>query len=112
MNNEILKVIKAVMPANADVNVVPGIDSLDVSVSWLLHDDPDRPNKRSKTIAIAVSHEAAQDFAALSDQADVQRRVTAFLNQKLAQFDPSNNAPKYEPPPVEKWVITSKIITG
>lgn len=112
--DQILQAIQTAMPHGAEIRVVHGVGVLNVGVSWRLNDDPERPNKMSKTIAIVVSHEAAQDFASASaaNQAGAYQRVGAFLAQKLAQFDPTHNAPKYEPPPVEQWVITSAVVNG
>lgn len=112
--DQILQVIKAAMPANAEIRVVPGVGSLNVGVSWRLNDDPERPNKMSKTIAICVSHEAAQDFASASqaNQAGAYQRVSNFLANKLAHFDPTHNAPRYEAPPVEQWVIDTQVVNG
>jgi len=110
----ILAAIQAAMPASAEIQVVPGVGAFNVGVSWKLNDDPDRPNKMSKTISICVSHEAANDFAAAStaDQEAAYKRVAKFLAAKLATFDPQHNAPKYESPPVEQWVIGSAVLLG
>jgi hypothetical protein len=112
--DQILQAIKAAMPAGAEIRVVPGVGSLNVCVSWKLNDDPERPNKMSKTIAICVSHEGAQDFAGASatNQAGAYQRVSSFLAQRLAHFDPTHNAPKHEPPPVEQWVIGYEVLVG
>jgi len=114
LEDQILQAIKATMPANAEIRVVPGIESLMVGVSWPLNDDPERPNKMSKTISIRVSHEAAQDFASASaaNEGAAYNRVRTYLQAKLAQFDPQHNAPRYESPPVEQWVITSEVVLG
>jgi hypothetical protein len=109
---QILQTIRAVMPDNANIQVVPGIGVLNVGVSWPLYDDPNRPNKRSKMIAIRVSQEAAEDFANASDPEAAYRRVSAFLSARLAQFDPRHNAPNYEQPPVEEWVIGLAVLFG
>jgi hypothetical protein len=111
---EILAAIQAAMPANAEIQVVPGVEAVNIGVSWKLNDDPDRPNKRSKTISICVSHEAAQDFEAAStaDHGGAYRRVAEFLAAKLAAFDPQHNVPKHESPPVERWVISSAVLLG
>ena len=108
----IIEAVKAVMPKMAKVQVVQGVDALNIAASWRLHDDPDRPNKMSRTISICVSLEAVQDFSSASgaDQAAAYGRLAAFLSAKLAAFDPQHNAPKYDPPPVEQWVITSAIV--
>lgn len=112
--DQLLQAIQAAMPPDAVIRVVPGVGCLNVGVSWRLKDDHDRPNKMSKTIAIAVSHEAAEDFASASAANQVQafERVATFLKQKLAQFDPSHDTPKYEAPPVEHWVIHSAFVNG
>ena len=112
--DDILKVIRTAMPAGAEIQVIPGVGSLNVMVSWKLNDDPERPNKMSKTIAICVSHEAVQDYASASsaDQADAHHRLSSFLLKNIANFDPTHNAQKDEIPPVEKWVITSDVIVG
>ena len=114
LEDQILQAIKAAMPANAEIRVVPGIEPLRVGVSWPLNDDPERLNKMSKTISIRVSHEAAQDFSSVSavNQGASYSRVLAYLQAKLAQFDPHHNALRYEPPPVEQWVITSEVVIG
>lgn len=111
---QILQAIQAAMPADAEIRVVPSIGTLNVGVSWKLNDDPERPNKMSKTISISVSHEAAQDFASASasDQGAAFQRVANFLSAKLAQFDPRHNTPKYEAPPVEQWLINTAVVLG
>jgi hypothetical protein len=112
LEDQILQAIRAAMPASAEIRVVPAINALNVGVSWKLNDDPERQNKMSKTIWICVSHEAVQDFASASaaDQGAAYRRVSEFLSKKLAQFDPQHDAPRHEPPSVEKWVITSTVL--
>ena len=111
---QILQVIKAVMPQNAEIRLIPGTEDLKVDVSWKLNNDPERPNKMSKTILICVSHEAAQDFASIaaSHESTAYRCVTTFLSSKIAAFDPQHNAPRDEVPPIEKWVINSKVLCG
>jgi hypothetical protein len=111
---KIVQAIRQAVPANAEIQVVPGMAEINVGVSWRLNDDPDRPNKMSKTIAIRVSQEGAQDFASASavDQAAAYERVVRFLSAKLAHFEPNHSVPKYESPPVEQWVIGSDVLLG
>jgi hypothetical protein len=63
LRDTIFDAIRRAMPADAHMDITSSFSSFYVSVAWPLHDDPSRPNKTSKTIAIHVSHEAAQDFA-------------------------------------------------
>ena len=112
--NEVMSTIRQVMPADAEIQVVSSTFDFNVGVSWRLNDDPERPNKMSKTIRIHVSHEAAQDFASASEhgQEDAFRRLNSFLSQKLANFDPKHNAPRHESPPVEQWFIDTNLLFG
>jgi hypothetical protein len=114
MEDAILGIIKATMPGDAEIQVVSGVGALNIGVSWKLNDDPERPNKMSKTIRICVSHEAAQDLnsAAQHQQTSALRRVSYFLAQKFSQFDPRHDTPKNLPPPVETWIIDTKVIGG
>jgi len=109
-----METITNAMPNDALVKVIEKIGDFHVGVSWKLNDDPERPNKMSKTILIIVSHEAAEDYSsAMShDQEKAFERLDSFLSQKLSSFDPTHNARRNEPSPVEKWIITSDIFIG
>jgi len=113
-DDDIVKAIRQLMPDDAEIRVANTVSGLNVGVSWKLHDDPERPNKMSKTIRIVVSHEAAQDYAATdgANKAQTFRRINEYLSGKLAAFDPRHNAPKHEPPPVEQWTISSGVLFG
>ncbi len=111
---KLVQVIQQEMPGGAEINVVPGIGAIKVVVAWKLNNDPERPNKMSKTISICVSHEAVQDFASASGSAQTNAygRVTKFLSEKLAYFNPDHDTPRYEPPPVEQWLINYEVLVG
>lgn len=113
-DDQMIQAITNAMPTGAEIRVVPGVGAINVGVSWKLNDDPERPNKMSKTISICVSHEAAQDFASAStaDKNEAYERVATFLSAKLAAFNPQHNAPKHEAPPVEQWVINTDVVLG
>ncbi len=114
LKEQVLQAIKAVMPAGAEIaSAKPsGMESLKYNVSWMLNDDPERPNKTSKVIAICVSHEAGRDFATTSavTQEAAYKRISAYLSEKLAQFDPQHSAQSCQATPVEQWLITSAIV--
>ena len=111
---QILRAIRQAMPANAEVQLVPGVASISVSAAWKLNSDPARPNKMSKTIAIQVTNEAVQDFdsAAAADPTNAYARISRFIAAHLATFDPNHDSPRFEPPPVERWFITTNVLLG
>ncbi len=111
---KLVQVIQQAMPGGAEINVAPGVGAINVVVAWRLKNDPERPNKMSKTISICVSHEAVQDFASASGsaQANAYGCVTNFLSEKLAYFNPDHDTPRYEPPPVEQWLISYETLVG
>jgi hypothetical protein len=112
MHEKLLQAIQVVTPPGAEIKTKNGIDGIGFSVSWLLGDDPERPNKRSKTIVISVSHEAAQDYETAPNSADAGARLQRILAENFANFDPNHDTAKYEPPPVERWVIRSDMLFG
>ena len=116
LKEQVLQAIKAVMPASAEIaSAKPsGMESLKFNITWLLNDDPKRPTKMSKVIAICVSHEAERDFATASaiTQEAAYTRISAYLSEKLAQFDPQHSAQGCQATPVEQWLITSVTVLG
>jgi hypothetical protein len=110
----IIAAVRDAMPQNAEIHVAPGLAHFNVIAAWKLNSAPERPNKMSKTISIEVTHEAAQDFASAS--AEVQsrsyERVARFISEKLQNFDPNHDTPRFEPPPVERWFVTSAVLVG
>jgi hypothetical protein len=112
LQDTIFGAIRQVMPADARMDIHPSLSTFYVSVAWPLNDEPERPNKMSKTISIHVSHEAAQDFANASEprRSQVHNRVERYLRTRLAAFDPKNDTPRHAPPPVERWDITTQTL--
>jgi len=114
MSNELIEAIRLAMPPYAELRIVNRLPGFDVVVSWKLEDDPGRPNKPSKTIAISVTDEAAEDFANASGsmKQDALAKLQKFLAENLRKFDPAHDTPKYESPPVEKWQLTNSVLFG
>ena len=114
IREEIFSSIRQAMPADAQMDIIGSSSSFYVSVAWPLNDDPERPNKMSKTISIHVSHEAMQDYANTHENIypEVRGRLQRFLREKLRAFDPSHCNPRNVPPPVERWDITTSTLFG
>jgi len=114
LKSEIVETIRHMMPSNAEIQVVEEGNGFSVGVAWKLNDDLERPNKMSKTISIHVSSEVAQDFENVSgrEKAEAYRRLSEFLSRKLAEFEPHHDTQKYKPPPVERWLIDTKLLFG
>jgi hypothetical protein len=109
----VLQAIRNVMSPQAEIQVMPvGAGVLNFDVSWGLSNDPTRPNKRSKTISIAVSREAFDDFSTTSTNS--QKRaydlIDKFLAASLAAFDPQHNTPIENTPLAEQWIMTSGVL--
>jgi len=80
MSNDLIDAIRSAMPPDAELRVVNRLPGFDVGVSWKLDDDPERPNKPSKTIVISITDEAAEDFANASgsEKQDALERLQKF----------------------------------
>jgi hypothetical protein len=107
-------VAERIFPRGARLIAPPGDGEYVLLASWKLGTDPKRPNKRSKTVRVAVSEEAIADYArGANGQRDYSdARFEAILRSKLAGLDPSHDAPPGSEPPIEKWTINTIELNG
>lgn len=111
--DEIETLIRQVVPVHAEIDAMlsSGLNGATYRVSWNLNDDPERPNKKSKTIAVDLPYEMVQDMPNFSatkhDQVAI--RLLHFLAAKYASFDPNHNADRSTPPPVEHWIVPPSV---
>jgi hypothetical protein len=80
-----------------------------VTFSWLLNNDPERLNKRSKNLVIVITQEAVADYHDAPQ--NVQERAIEMLRDLIAQnletYDPNHAAPYMTEEPSEQWLFTS-----
>lgn len=103
------------MPQGADKYLVSsGGDGFKLCIHWKLNNDPERPNKYSKTIAIQVPRELIEDFPGYPE--NMQNRglakIGTYIQGKLGTFDPNHNSPRGVPEPVEHWTLLVENIFG
>lgn len=112
--NRIRGVAEKVFPTGTRLIILPGEGDVVLLASWRLGTDSSRPNKRSKTVQIGISQEAMEDYARGVDgqreYADV--RLESLLRRRLAQLDPSHDAPLGTEPPMEKWLVGTIELNG
>ena len=103
-----------VFPTGARLILLPGEGDLVLLASWKLGTDASRPNKRSKTVQIGISREALEDYAqGLNGEREyADRRLEVLLRKRLAQLDPSHDAPLGTEPPMEKWHVGTTELNG
>jgi hypothetical protein len=99
--NEIMKH----MPPDAEKIVTGGLGDYTLSIFWKLKNDPERANKYSKTITIFIPRELIDDFSSypVSMQQAALMKLSAYISNKLSNFNPDHDVPKYGHSPVEKW---------
>jgi hypothetical protein len=103
-----------VFPTGTRLIVLTAEDDLVLLASWRLGTDPLRPNKRSKTVRIGISQEALEDYSRGVDgqREYADQRLESLLRRRLAQLDPSHDAPLGTEPPMEKWQISTIELNG
>ena len=114
VQQQVFELIKAAMPEGSEVDVDSEYTELDVRLSWKIGDDPERPNRRSKTIRITMIQETADDIddATALQQAAALERIAVFLRSQFDALDPQHGSPRDQPPPMEHWVITHQVALG
>ena len=107
IQDELIKAVESSMPKDASVKILTTSDDVRIGVSWLLNNDPARPNKRSKTIVIFFSYESIADLENLSDsqKRTGYRKLKEHLEILLNEFDPDHDHPAEKPPPTLNWYL-------
>ena len=107
-------VAERVFPAGTRLVSPPGEGDYVLLASWKLGTDPTRPNKRSKTVHLAVSQEAMEDYrdgpAGQREYAD--HRFEGLLRRQLAGFEASHDTPRGTEPPIERWTVGTVELNG
>ncbi len=78
-----------------------------LSINWKLHNDPKRPNKRSKKVVLVLSQEFIEDHGNGTKAyfPGIDKVVTGFVVSQLRGFDPNHNAQYGQPEPVVEWWV-------
>jgi hypothetical protein len=109
-----IECIQEIMPEGCEITDTMISAGYDIRISWLLHDDPERPNKRSKTILVSIDKECISDMEALNDEQSKEaiERFRRWLETMYREHDPSNNNSRDAEPPLVKWVVKCSYIIG
>jgi hypothetical protein len=103
-----IDIIRPLFPSNAKFTPGPYPGGCCLWVGWKLKNDPARPNKPSRKIRIIVAHEAIEDYRdkdrAAQRQAD--ERLKEFVRERVRDFNPEHESPRYQTPPIEDWVAS------
>lgn len=102
------------MPEGAEKYLTPTSGGFVLSVHWKLKNDPDRPNKYSKTVAIAIPLELIEDFPSYPEslQSSALEKIGQHIKERLSSFDPNHNAPRGMLEPVEHLDISIARLFG
>lgn len=103
------------MPKNSDRYVLDdGFSDIKLSIHWKLNNDPERPNKYSKTIVIIIPRELLEDFPNYPEnmQSSALSNIGLYITEKQRTFNPDHDVPKYQQPPTEQWVIPVERLFG
>lgn len=94
-----------VFPPQARIQAVERDGSCLFSVSWRLGEQ--YTENWSKEIRIAIPPEAMARYGKLNEKGrnKANGNLVAFLQEKLSNFDPRHDTPRYRLPPVETWEV-------
>jgi|GEM_PF-1470164 len=111
IKDTLTEIVVSIMPSNAKIRVNHQIENYQANISWNLDNDPERPNKKSKTIILNVPDEVLQDILNLPEaqQQGALNKIQSYLRSNLEGFDPDHNEPYEMPSPSVTWVINSTI---
>jgi hypothetical protein len=98
--------LEGIFPENAKRRTTENL----IVIKLVLKDDPERPNKRSKTIKIEFSEEFVEDYfeTKTPSKIEIDEKVKNHIKKQLSGFDPNHNASRLSNPPCVVWKISSK----
>ena len=105
--NHFANLILSLFPEVKEAKPYSYIRDFKINLSWLLNNDPYRPNKRSKTIKITISEEQMDDYKnlSLSEKKQTEIRLKKFIENKKSQLDANHNSPYGAVAPIEEWHV-------
>ncbi len=100
------------LPDGAAFGIQPGEGDSVIRINWLLGNDPECPDKRSKTIRLVVAEEAVEEYelAPEAGKETAKTRLVGYFRARLAEFDPDHDSPRHTQPPEESWIVTSLML--
>ncbi len=103
-----IKNITPIFPAKAEFRYLenPPVGHI-IRVNWLLENDPNRPNQRSRSIEIRIHYEPIEDYPGESeeDRNRADNRFESFIRARFENFNPDHDKPKGKSPEPEIWEI-------
>lgn len=101
-----INLVKKVFPNHAEFKTLFASGDYICEINWKLNNDANRPNKRSKTIAVKIPKEVLEDC---QNPQKAQKRFMEFIVAEYTKFDPDHNA---KPPPIEEWLVTNNFLNA
>ena len=110
ISEELVDAIKESFPSHAEFNfwVDHLRDACIIRICWKLNNDKDRPNKFSRIILIVISREAIEDSDYKNRKQLVLEKFKSFIQENYKSFIPNHDAPRYQSPPTEEWLLDNK----
>lgn len=112
--NSVVATIMKQMPEHAEYYVTEVSGDSKLSIHWKLNNDPNRPNKYSKTIVITIPQELIEDFPAYHHdlQELAMNKIGQHIQNCLKSFNPDHNSQRGRPEPIENWDLAIERLFG
>ncbi len=109
-----VRLIKTIFPGNAWITSRFVNDDCSIRIDWKLDNDPDGPNRRSKTIEIIIKEGAVEDYLDKNrkdrELSDVMMRK--FICERYRLSIPDNELPASQYASTRKWLISKDVLNG
>lgn len=104
--------ISPLFPQNAELISSSASEDFKVFASWLLNNDPQQPDKRSRIIEVEVPPEAIELYQAKSmqRQASDDKKLVQQVQNFLGGFNPEHDSKPGEPAPEVKMLICQSVL--
>lgn len=104
--------IAPLFPENAELLSSSASNDFKVFASWLLNNDPQQPDKRSRIIEVEVPPEAIEQYQAKTSQrkASDDQKFVLQVQKFLSGFNPEHDSKPGERAPEVKMLICKSVL--
>ena len=114
LRNHWNNLLQPLFPEDSEFSPCIYSDRYEATISWKITTDPQRPNKRSKTIRIVVPEETIDDYenkSVVASKSD-DEKLKRFILDSFKMFEPDHDTSKEMPRPEVKWIAGSGILNS
>ncbi len=104
--------ISPLFPEDSKLTSESTVDDFLVTASWLLNNDPSRPNKRSRTVVIEIPKNTINGYSSKTDSRKINddKKLCQQVKEFLTLLNPNHDTPEDSCAPEVRLVVCGSVL--